>query len=347
MINELQKGLDHNRSMHRNNLSLFFILSVILCMMMLFAGCGGEAEKNVPKEKGQTISQRDVTVMNYDFSGSPRKVNFTGVPERVIVCGCNAADTLLALGLNDKVVYMCRENPGETEKYKQELPHATVLEHVLSKEAALMAEPQLILAMRRYFSEKSLGGMEFWKKHGINCYIQDASGPIPGLGNFPPCNIESEKTFIVNMGKIFDKEKEAESIIFGIDKTLADEKALLKGKKPNVLVIEFMDKYIEVFGKKLLCGDIIQKLGGNVVDYGQAFISMEDLLTMDCDVVMVVYHGDDEDAKKAVEHMRQGMLQRMQAVKNGRIYPLNYQLIVAPGVHTESGIKVIGDAMRK
>ena len=66
------------------------------------------------------------------------------------------------------------------------------------------------------------------------------------------------------MGKIFGKEEKAESVISEIEIELkrANQKV---AKKPKVLFIEFMPNNIEAFGKELLSGDIVEKLGGEVV----------------------------------------------------------------------------------
>lgn len=114
---------------------------------------------------------------------------------------------------------------------------------------------------------------------------------------------------------------------------------------PRVLVVEFINGNIEVFGKNLLSGDIITKLGGDVIDYGYPFISLEKLIQSEADIVFVVYHGKDLEKNIALRKMNDPIFHNIKAVREGNVYPLNYNSIVATGVNTVKTINYIKEKL--
>lgn len=313
------------------------ILSLLLTAALIIAGCGKTPAVNNTQNDGMIIA-------NYDFTGNKHNVKFTKVPEKIVVCGNNAIDTLMALGAKDKIAVAVTNNLIDKNKYQKLLPTAAVYEYAPSQEALLTLQPDFILAQRRYFDGKVFGDTTFWEQNNIPAYIQEASGPIPALGNFPPCTVDSEKQFITNIGKIFHKEKEAAKIIESIELELQNVPVNIQNK-PKVLVVEFMNDNIEVFGKNLLSGDIVSKLGGVIIDFGAPFISMENLIQTDADVVFVVYHGGDDARQAALDKMKRDIFKQIKGVSMGKVYPLPYNLIVAAGIHTDETIKFIKNGM--
>lgn len=306
-------------------------LLLLLCMtLLILTGCG--TNKTEKSGYAETLE-----IQNFTYTGEPRTIRLNHVPRRIIVCGTSAIDTLLALGQKDHIVGAVVSDKRDLEKYRAILGKDLVTDHVFSQEEALLRKPDFILAWRMYFSDKQIGSQEFWKSRNADTYIQEASGPIPSLKGFPPCTIDSEKQFIRNMGKIFQKEEEASGYLKDIDEGL--ENARKEIKSPKVLAIEFMGKNIEVFGKKLLSGDIVKEIGGEIVDFGNPFISREQLVMSDADVIFIIYHGDEAAGKKAASFLSQPIYSHIRAVQEGRIYPLEYTRIVAPGVNVVDTIR--------
>lgn len=316
-------------------LSLFSLLLAVLMLTLVMTGCGNK-ENRQPQ-------QQTLKIENFSFTGEKRVVEINGVPKRVVVCGNSAADTLKALGAADSIHTLILTEPREADKYKKDFPKANIEVRPLAQEVLLALKPDLIIAHRRYFSDKVMGGPSFWSQRKIPTYIQDASGPIPSLKGFPPCTIESEKNFITNMGKIFCKEAEAKAIIEKISTAL--QNAPKTAKKPTVFVVEFMGKNIELFGKPLLIGNIVEQLGAEIVDIGHPFLSREELYMIKSDVVFVVYHGGPAEKELALKQVKSSVVGRMAAVQQGRIYPLNYKTIVCPGVNVVDTIKYVNSKL--
>ena len=315
----------------------------IICTMLLFvfiiSGCGFLPD--IPEEN--TGNSKKI-IENFNFDGTKRSFSINYIPQNIIVCGNNAADTLIAFEEGCKISTLILTNTYDKEKYVEVLPQAKIYTAGISQEAAVELKPDFILAQRRFFDDKALGSNMFWSNNGVMTYIQDASGPIPSLGNFPKCTVESEKNFINNMGKIFGKEDIANKFNKEINNAMTTENNIDK-LHPKVLVVEFINGNIEVFGKKLLSGDIITQLGGDIVDYGYPFISLEKLMQSEADIVFVVYHGKDIEKNIALRKMNDPVFHDIKAVREGKVYPLNYNSIVATGVNTVNTINYIREKL--
>ena len=276
---------------------------------------------------------------NFTFNGEKRLIHITGVPKRAVICGNNAADTLLALGADDCIEMIVLTEPIHVDQFKKRFPKAKVEVRPPAKEEMLSIKPDLIVGPRRFFSDKVLGNPEFWGERKIAAYIQEGSGPIPTLANFPPCTIESEKQFIRNMGRIFDKEESAGQYIEKIDEELRDARKL--HKHPKVFAVEFIGRNIECFGEKLLIGDIVKNLNGEIISFEHPFLSKESLYFIDADVVFVIYHGGKEEEELAFKNVKASPLNRLPAVREGRLYSINYADIVGPGINLLRTIKYV------
>ena len=78
-----------------------------------------------------------------------------------------------------------------------------------------------------------------------------------------------------------------------------------------------MGDKIEVFGDKLLSGDIIKRLGSFNINYEVPFISAEELRTADPDVIFLIYHGGNTDREIAKSHFEEAPLFYLRAVQIG------------------------------
>lgn len=313
------------------------LAGVLLLGLLLSSGCG-ETDKKTGSEAEK------LKIENYTFSGAAHSLVFTAKPKRVVVAGNSAIDTLIALGEQESIVAAVLSEKTKEQHYKKLLPKVDLQAQSFSQESVMAYKPDFILGWRRYFGDKQMGNTTFWASRRIPAYIQEASGPIPSLEGFPPCTIASEKKFINNMGKVFHKEQRAAELVKEIDVELAKVKDY-SGKKPRVLVVEFLGKRIEMFGPKLLSGDIVKALGGELVFYEQPFISKEELLMLDADIIFVVHHGQEYLRDLAIKEMYSPIYNNINAVKNKRVYPLAYEMIVAPTVKLKDTIRYMRQKM--
>lgn len=308
----------------------------LICACLLSAACGPQ------KDAGS--KQGNLSIANYNFVGEPINVEFKHVPRKILVCGNSGVHTLLALGAGEQITAVVLTDAGEKESLQQQLPQAKIYTQSLQLEAATMLQPDFILGWRRFFAETQLGDTMTWISKGVPAYIQDASGPIPAKGNFPACTINSEKNFIRNMGLITGKTQQAAELLQQIDAELQVKTAI---RPQKVLFVEFLGGNIEVFGNDLLSGDIVRHFGSSLITYSAPFISQEELMNLPAEKLFLIYHGGEEQKEAALSKLNNPLYQHLPAVRHKHIYPLNYNMIVAPGSDLSQTLRYIRKALEK
>lgn len=307
------------------------LLSIIfVCLCLLCSACGPQDAAG----KSDSVT----SVANYNFFGEPINVKVKQAPQKILVCGNSGAKTLLALGAGEQITAVVLTDAGEREALQKQLPQAKIYTQPLQLEAVTMLEPDFILGCRRYFADNQLGDTTSWIAKGVPAYIQDASGPIPAKGKFPACTIASEQKFIRNMGLVTGRTQQAEALLQQIDTELQVKTAI---RPQKVLFVEFLGGNIEVFGDDLLSGDIVRHYGSSLISYSAPFISQEELMNMPAEKIFVVYHGGEVQKNSALAQLANPLYQHIHAVQQGKIYPINYNEIVAPGCNLVQTLRYI------
>ena len=307
------------------------LLSIIfVCLCLLCSACGPQDAAG----KSDSVT----SVVNYNFFGEPINVKVKQAPQKILVCGNSGAKTLLALGAGEQITAVVLTDAGEREALQKQLPQAKIYTQPLQLEAATLLAPDFILGWRRYFADNQLGDTTSWIAKGVPAYIQDASGPIPAKGKFPACTITSEQKFIRNMGLVTGRTQQAEALLQQIDTELQVKTAI---RPQKVLFVEFLGGNIEVFGDDLLSGDIVRHFGSSLISYSAPFISQEELMNMPAEKIFVVYHGSEVQKNSALAQLANPLYQHIPAVQQGKIYPINYNEIVAPGCNLVQTLRYI------
>ncbi|WP_455266894.1 ABC transporter substrate-binding protein [Phascolarctobacterium sp.] len=313
------------------------LLSIIfVCLCLLCSACGPQDAAG----KSDSVT----SVANYNFFGEPINVKVKQAPQKILVCGNSGAKTLLALGAGEQITAVVLTDAGEREALQKQLPQAKIYTQPLQLEAATLLAPDFILGWRRYFADNQLGDTTSWIAKGVPAYIQDASGPIPAKGKFPACTIASEQKFIRNMGLVTGRTQQAEALLQQIDTELQVKTAI---RPQKVLFVEFLGGNIEVFGDDLLSGDIVRHFGSSLITYSAPFISQEELMTMEAEKIFVVYHGDEVQKNSALAQLANPLYQHIPAVQQGKIYPINYNEIVAPRCNLVQTLRYIRQCLEK
>ncbi len=334
------KELFHSRGFMIDKL----IRAVLLLIGLLwFAGCGFIQSPSVPPQMVGTTS-----LNNFDFDGKPTQIQVQGVPERVIVARPEILDALLALHAENYIcaAYITRDKVEQIPELQKKMPKAVFYTSEMDRETALMMHPDFILGWRMSFRKGALGDTAFWRERNIPVYIEENSGPVPAVDPFPPSTVETEMRFIQNMGQLFQKEEEANGIVRNIQSAL-DEGIAKAREAParRVITIEFMRDKIEVFGDKLLSGDIIRKLGGTNIQFDTPFISREELRMCGADTLFIVYHGNEQEGANALAQIQVPEFSDIPAVKNSRVFLLPYRNVCASHVYTAQTIREISNGL--
>lgn len=307
------------------------------------AGPTGSAEPAGPE-----TGHYPVTITNYDYEGNPVEYTYEKAPERVICVYQGCVETMIALGLEDRVLASYGLDNEVKDEWKAGFAKMHYDESVFApdKETVTLLEPDMIFSWDSYFGEKQLGDVYEWNQKGVATYISANSGAAKTR------TLENEYSDILNIGKIFDVEDKAEALVDRMKEQVADALAAVEGQQAvRVAVLEPISGKITNYAANSLAGDMVVQLGGELVKPEGNEMGKEDLVVCDPDVIFVVYmaySGDDPETVKAQQLsviQDDPALASLSAVRNGRIYLMMLGDMYASGPRTGDGIQVLAQGM--
>ena len=302
---------------------------------------------NTPVQYDYNPAHYPVTIENFNTQGEPEQQTFTKPPERVVAVWQNSIETLLALGVGDRIIagngvpdkkFFRKEYQEQYNK----IPYTGL--QLLDLETTMMLKPDLLVGWHSTFGPKVLRTTDFWHKRGVNTFIARSS-----IGDGKPRTLQNEYKDILDLGKIFDKNERAQQLVgqmqqevnFAISQTASYK------KRPRVLVLEFLGKEPTVYGEKSLAGNIVKELHGELLAEKQRSIGFEQVVELDPDVIFVVviesHYGHEQDMVDRVTKHK--ALKNLRCVQQGRVIPLPFYGIYSSGVRTYDGIKIIAAGM--
>lgn len=319
------------------------------------AACGSTstntaATTTASTESASTEAQAGypVTVTTYDNDKQPVELTFDKAPEKVIAVYQNDIENLLALGQGDKIVMATGLDHDVLPDLKDSFDKINYTsEYTPSKESALSYDPDFILGWHSLFADDKLGSIKSWQEQGVNAYSSLNSGGAPER------TLDNEYKDLENLGKIFNVEDKASELVDEIKSAVSDtvDHAKQEGTKPNVLVMEYLSGQISNYGKSTLAGDMVTQLNGNLVAPDAKQLGTEDIVKANPDVIFVVYmdssaeNGENMADKVKNEVMNDPALADLDAVKNGRVVPIELGQMYCSGVRTIDGIHTFASGM--
>lgn len=283
------------------------LLSVMLILGLVSWGTSnqesGDVDSNVQAQENND-SHYPVTITTHNYSKEPVEITFDKEPEKVVAIYQNSVETMLALGLEDKIVAAAGLDHDVKDEYKEAFSKVNYLEEFTpSKETIIMEKSDFILGWYSLFDDKRLGDIDYWNESGVNTYISLNSGVAEER------TIENEINDILNLGKIFNVEDKAQAIVDEITSTVNEVSSKVSNEeKQSAMVIEFYDDEIYTYGIKTLAGDMVTKLGAAVLNSEGGNIGAKDLIKLNPDCIFVSYMdmGDDnvpvEEVNKVLEN---------------------------------------------
>ena len=321
-------------------------LGLVAIMCVGLVGCASTETPSDKSNTNQTATKGyPVEITTYKYNGDEIKTTYDKAPQKVLAVYQGSIETMLELGLEDKLIAAAGLDNELDEKYKEAFDKVEYLtEFTPSKETVTMLNPDMILSWGSIFSDEKLGDVNTWIDKGCNTYINTNTRRKEGEKR----TIQNEMTDILNLGKIFNVEDKSQKIVDNmqskIDKAL---KAAEGQEKQNVLMVEFLGDEISNYGANSLGGDMITSLGGNLVAKDQSKLGKEDIVSLNPDVIYVVYmpySGDDPEQVKqdALDKLlKDKAFNSLDAVKNKRVVPIMLGDMYASGVRTINGIETI------
>ncbi|MBO3443566.1 ABC transporter substrate-binding protein [Clostridium sp. CCUG 7971] len=324
-------------------LSFIFIIGAVGCSPTNEKKDEGKSNSKV-EESANKDSHYPVTITTYNYKKEPVEITFNKAPEKVVAIYQNSIETMLALGLEDKIVAAAGLDHDVKDEYKEAFKKVKYLEEFTpSKESIIMEKPDFILSWYSLFDEKRLGEVDYWHKNNINTYMSLNSGVKDEK------TIENEITDILNLGKIFNVEDKAKELVDNINKKVEEVSKSVKGKeKQSTLIVEFYDDQITTYGANSLGGDMVKKLGADLLNPQGKKINEEDLINLNPDSIFVVYmdRSDENVPKQEVNKILENKaLKSLNAVKNKRVYAIPLGDMYSSGIRTIDGINTFAKGL--
>lgn len=325
-------------------------ISAILVGLMVLGvtGCSNKNTETTPKteskveDSNKQSSHYPVTIKTYNYAKEPVDITFEKSPEKVVAVYQNSIETLLALGLQDRIVAASGLDHDVKEEYKDAFSKIKYYEKVPTKEEVIGLQPDFILSWYSLFDEKRLGDVGFWHERNVNTYMSQNSGVIS------PNTLQNEYDDILNMGKIFDVEDKANEIVNTMKSEIDKAKDFVKGKESvKAVILEVQkDGVYRVYGEDSIGGDIAKQVGADLVAKSNGKIGNEDLIKLNPDVIFTVYFGDAIDSDTALKSiMDNPALSSVSAVKSKRVNSIMLSEVYSSGIRTLDGIKTISKGL--
>ncbi len=325
------------------------LIMILLALMVLAAnGCtnkdisaGAEIQGNI-EENSNKQEHYPVTITTYNFTKEPVEITFKKSPERVVAVYQNSIETLLALGLEDKIIAAAGLDHDVKEELKGAFSKVKYYEERPTKEEVIGLQPDFILSWYSLFGEKNLGDVGFWHERSINTYMAQNSGVIK------PNTLQNEYDDILNMGKIFNVEDKANQIVNTMIDEIQKAKDFVKGKEAVKTVILEVEKegVYRIYGEDSIGGDVAKQVGAELAAKENGTIGKEDLIKLNPEVIFSVYYGDEIDRDTALKSiMDNPAFSSISAVKSKRVHPIMLSEVYASGIRTLDGIKTISKGL--
>jgi iron complex transport system substrate-binding protein len=243
------------------------------------------------------VTAAEPTVYPVTIDNCGTELVIPAAPQKVITLDTSLAETLVALGVSDRIVgtYFDFKNGGIDPENRTVLDGLTVLGEggYPSREAVITLGPDFLLAFGESdFSQEGAPSREDLAGIGTTIYRSEAFGCEEGQGT-----IESSFGEILDLGVIFDKQAEAEAIVEGMRSRLQRvEDAVAGAERPSVI---FWDAY-DVENIRLLpfgyFQDAVARAGGEILfaDVTDAApVSKEQIATSEVDIVLAIDYGPE------------------------------------------------------
>lgn len=333
------------------------ILLLVSALTLFLAACtstaaAGSAPKAPDAPRAQSPAPKDahcpVTVANYNYAGEEITLTFEKAPERVLAVYQGCIETMIALGLEDRVAASYGLDNEVKDEWKDGFSRMKYNDSSFApdKETAVMLRPDLIFSWGSLFGEKALGEVGYWIQKGTNTYMNT------NTRRGGDRTLENEYADILNIGKIFGVEDRAEALVNRIKADVEKARAAVRAEPsaPSVAIIGFYDSGIRNYGSEL-AGNIAEHLGVKVMQSAERYMGKEDLLNANPDVIFIEYMPRPDKGGRAIRDEQLAKLLKdpsfasLNAVKNGKVCGIMLGDIYAPAVRAGDGIRTIANGL--
>ena len=279
-----------------------------------------------------------VTVQVYNNDRQLVPYTFDQAPQRTLVYGRNNVEILLALGLQDKIL-MIADCSSVLPEYQEAFSQIDQIKNhqevgYFVREYALSLEPDMVIGWYSLFNMADrMGDVSFWHERNIGTYTTINSVLRDNE------SLENEYQDIRNLAAIYDREERAEAIISQIEAAVAKGREAAQGKDPQrVLILEKWEGEYDIYSAHSAAGDIAAQMGA--LPLGEVGWTDEQIVEANPEAIYAVHVSSVSEEEAIALYTENPALQSVDAVKNGRIYPVVYSLAYAPGVRTRDTVNL-------
>ncbi len=342
--------------------------TLTLALVLTLSACGNsetaetEAPETAPVEseavetapvETETASDEDsyypVTITNYNYAGEEVEYTFEKAPERVVAVYQTGIETLIALGLEDHVIASYGLDEAISPQYAEGFENMNYDDSVFmpDKETVTLLEPDMVISWSSFFGDNRIGDVSNWHENDVATYITTNTR----RGDHAR-TLENEYQDILNLGKIFNKEAEAQALV---DEVKAEIETALanapQGESVKVAILEPYEGAITNYGADSLPGDMVTQLGGELVLPVDGTIGKEDVIASNPDVIFVIYlpyvgeHPESIMQNQLDYFLTDSAFDSLTAKQNNKIIPVTLVDVFACGSRAINGIETLSEGM--
>ncbi|MFE7131567.1 ABC transporter substrate-binding protein [Streptomyces sp. NPDC057638] len=319
--------------------------ALILATILALSGCGASVDTAKTAKATEDTAAEDadrhypVTVEN---CGERR--TFTKAPERVVTNDVGITEIMFALGLEGRMAgYVMPDNKGSVHQvpWKSAYERTTWLSKKrINTELVLDARADLVFAGWNYgFNESEGFTPAKLRTLGVDSYLLTEScrngRSAKTRGVMPP--LEALYTDLINLGKVFDVEKRAETLVASFREQVAAAQAAAPRGADRPRVFLYDDGRDKPFTSGAYAGphDIITRAGGDHVlkDLKDSWttVGWETVVERDPEVIVINNYGDISAEEKKRFLLSYAPLAKVSAIRNKRFVVLDYvDLVESP-----------------
>lgn len=266
-------------------------------------------------------SEYPVTVENYG-----REVSVSQEPEKCLTLGPNCTELFVALGLSDKVIgrSLINHSRGPLEEYAEEVNAIPELNYSsATREAIISSGADFIYALDWEIGEEGCN-IEEVEGYGMNVYVNSAT------------TLEEQYKEILDIGKIFGKEDQAEDFIEDQKTRISAIGEKLQGQEPvDVLVYDSGNDGVFTCSGINFESLLINQAGGRnifeeIEEKQWITVSYEEVLARDPDVILIHDYDAPSLEEKINEIKSNPVLSQLECVKNEQFVSITLESVL-PG----------------
>lgn len=328
-------------------------LIVATTIALALAGCTKTTTTTKESESTTTTNEQAVSypisLEVSDNEGNKYTETFNEAPTKVITNNQSSLELLLKLGLQDSIIgtiALDNEIPEELKDAFSNINVITESKTEPAKEVIVGMSPDLVIGRAATFIEDKYGTIESLNSMNINVYTQLAS-----LMNGEQ-SLDNIFKDIKNVGKIFNVEDKANDLATELSeslKSVEDKVSTVEGEPLKVLVMTaYNDGSYNVFGaNSTLQNEVLEVLGGTNVNEKGGAQSLENLMSLNPDVILYVYNNKNlETDSVAVESLyNNSLIQSVSAIENKKVFEVSYTEFMGYGYRTIECIENLAKEM--